>query len=366
MAETNPNTGEGSETNQNKPVGFTKSKKIGFFKIKSKPIYDNKKINNAPTNNNDNNTQDKTKQEDTSQKTNVQTTQSTTQKDTSNNNKKNKNRSMYITRILINKKGLDTSLTDINFKGTPYDFIKRMIFFSIILSIVVSILVLAIMLKLNVSPVGSAIIAIVSLIAMYNVFFNNFISYPIARGKKIGKEIDKDILFATRDMVISMRSGMPLFNAMTSVSTGYGWASHEFQKIVSLAQLGMPVEQAIEEVSSKSYSKTFKRIMLQASISIRVGADITTSLQGVVDDIMQERVIELRRYGQRLNALAMFYMIFGVIFPSMGIAVAAIMTTFISLVTIDTTTLVITLVFIVGVQLIFLNLIKSSRPSFSM
>ncbi len=370
MAETDPNVNESSQQNQ-KPVGFTKSKKIGFFKIKSKPIYDNKKAPDTPNNNNvQNNVTQTTNTQNTTQ-ANQNTTQNTKQNDATkdeNNktNKSNKSRSRYITRILINKKGLEASLRDINFKGTPYDFIKRMVFFSIIISIVVAVLILAIMLKLHVSPIGSVIIAGVSLIAMYNVFFNNFINYPLARGKKIGKEIDKDILFATRDMVISMRSGMPLFNAMTSISTGYGWASHEFSKIVSLAQLGMPVEQAIEDVSSKSYSKTFKRIMLQASISIRVGADITTSLQGVIDDIMQERVIELRRYGQRLNALAMFYMIFGVIFPSMGIAVAAIMTTFISLITIDTTTLIITLVFIVGIQLIFLNLIKSSRPSFSM
>ncbi|MEM0201021.1 MAG: type II secretion system F family protein [Candidatus Micrarchaeaceae archaeon] len=366
MAETTTSIDGNAQQDQNKPIGFTKSKKLGFFKIKSKPIYDNKKnqkpLDNEKTVSNNNSTTN------TNQNSNV-TKQNEEEKDKNNNqNTKNQNKkqSMYITRILINKKGLDSSLTDINFKGTPYDFIKRMILFSIIISVVVAILIFAIMIKLNVSPIGSVIISLVSLIAMYNVFFNNFINYPLARGKKIGKEIDKDILFATRDIVISMRSGMPLFNAMTSVSTGYGWASHEFGKIVSLAQLGMPVEQAIEEVSEKSYSKTFKRVMLQAGISIRVGADITTSLQGVIDDIMQERVIELRRYGQRLNALAMFYMIFGVIFPSMGIAVAAIMTTFISLITIDTTTLILTLVFIVGIQLIFLNLIKSSRPSFSM
>ena len=33
----------------------------------------------------------------------------------------------------------------------------------------------------------------------------------------------------------------------------------------------------------------------------------------------------------------MFYMLFGVIFPSMGIAVAAILTTFISIFTVDET-----------------------------
>ncbi len=338
-------------TKTGQPVGFTKSKKFLFIKIKSKPIYQNQK----PVKNNEVPKEQKPKNNEP-----------TTQQKKTNRTTDNDHKSKYITRIMISKKGLESALRDSGVKSNTYDFIKRMIMFSIIISVVVSILVGAILYKLNLSILAVIVISLVSLIAVYNMLFNNFINYPITRGRKLGKEIDKDILFATRDMVISMRSGMPLFNAMTSISTGYGWASNEFSKIVSLVQLGMPVEQAIDEVSEKSYSKTFKRIMLQASISIKVGADITTSLQGVIDDIMQERVIELRRYGQRLNALAMFYMIFGVIFPSMGIAVAAIMTTFISLVTIDTTTLILVLVFIVGIQVVFLNLIKSSRPSFSM
>ena len=49
-----------------------------------------------------------------------------------------------------------------------------------------------------------------------------------------------------------MRSGMPLFNAITAVSTGYGAASKEFAKIVELVQLGMPIEQAMDEVSARA------------------------------------------------------------------------------------------------------------------
>ncbi len=353
----NVSSADSQSSTSTQPIGFTKSKKFLFFKIKSKPIYEN---NKAPTQ-----VKPQKKETDKTQDKKIKPNKS---KDVAKPSaQKYVDNSKYINRMLMNRKGLESALRDIGIKNSPYSFIKKMVVSSIIIAIVVSILIAAILYKVGVSNVFAIlIISLVSLIAVYNTALNNFVNYPITRGRKLGKEIDKDILFATRDMIISMRSGMPLFNAMTSISTGYGWASHEFSKIVSLVQLGMPVEQAIDEITDKSYSKTFKRIMLQASISIKVGADVTASLQGVVNDIMQERVIELRRYGQRLNALAMFYMIFGVIFPSMGIAVAAIMTTFISLVTIDTTTLVMVLVFIVGIQIVFLNLIKSSRPSFTM
>ena len=109
------------------------------------------------------------------------------------------------------------------------------------------------------------------------------------------------------------------------MSVGYGAASKEFERIIDRVQLGVPMEQAIEEVSSKSKSPTFKRLMLQASTSIKVGSDVVSAIQDVINDVSQERIIELRRYGQRLNALAMFYMLFGVILPSLGIALAIIL-----------------------------------------
>lgn len=247
-------------------------------------------------------------------------------------------------------------------KDTPYNFVRRMFFFAVLTSVAITVAVGVIVVNYGLSP----ILAILTGIAAFFALFNKFVRYPMDKGKNTGKLIERDIIFATRDIVIGMRSGMPLFNAITLVSTGYGAASSEFAKIVERVQLGEPIEQAMDEVSSASDSRTFKRIMLQASVSIKSGADIISALEGVIDEVTQERVIELRRYGQRLNALAMFYMLFGVIFPSMGIAVAAILTTFISIITIDVSTLVFALVFIFFLQIMFLNIMRGSRPTFSM
>jgi flagellar protein FlaJ len=179
------------------------------------------------------------------------------------------------------------------------------------------------------------------------------------------RAVENDILFAARDMIVSMRSGLPLFNAMATVSVGYGAASKEFERIIDRVQLGVPMEQAIEEVSSKSKSPTFKRLMLQASTSIKVGSDVVSAIQDVINDVSQERIIELRRYGQRLNAIAMFYMLFGVIFPSMGLAVISIMSTFISFFPVNNDTLVLAVFALAILQFIFLQLVASSRPAFS-
>lgn len=268
----------------------------------------------------------------------------------------------YLSRVAAKNKDLEAALRAQGLKESPYEFVRKMFIYSMIISVVITASFGALLFAYGLNLV----LALALGVACFYALFNRFIRYPLDRNVVVGKDIEKDILFAARDLVISMRSGMPLFNAITAVSTGYGAASKEFAKIVELVQLGMPIDQALDEVSSRSKSKTFKRIMLQTTVSLKVGADVVSALQGVVEEVGQERIIELRRYGQRLNALAMFYMLFGVIFPSMGIAVAAILTTFISIFTVDENTLLFAFIGICFLQIIFLNIMRSSRPTFAM
>ncbi|MEM3841289.1 MAG: type II secretion system F family protein [Candidatus Micrarchaeaceae archaeon] len=149
-------------------------------------------------------------------------------------------------------------------------------------------------------------------------------------------------------------------------STGYGEASKEFAKITELVQLQTPLEDAIDKVIEDTQSKSFRRIMMQASVSIRAGADVVGALQSIINELESEREIELKAYGQRLNALAMFYMLFGVIMPSMGIAVITILTTFIALITVTPQMLFGALGGIALMQIIFLQMIRASRPVFAM
>lgn len=326
------------------PTGFAKQGSFLGFKIKSRPVYE-ERIGSASTY--DMKTAERTPPEQRkpgAKKTPLE---------------------RYINWVLIRKKDLQIALRAADIKKTPYDFVRDMMKYAIIIGIVITIAAAVALYHFGLQG-PQLILAPLLGAAMYGVLFGKFVNYPIDRSKQVGKEIEKDILFAARDIVISMRSGMPLFNAMTAACSGYGASSKEFSKVIELIQLGMPIESAMEEISSKSQSKTFKRVMLQASVSIKAGVDVTGALQEVVDEVMQERVIDLRRYGQRLNALAMFYMLFGVIFPSMGIAVATILTTFISIFTINVTVLALVLIGVAILQVIFINIMRSSRPVFAM
>ncbi|MDE1833286.1 MAG: type II secretion system F family protein [Candidatus Micrarchaeota archaeon] len=273
---------------------------------------------------------------------------------------------LYLASVASRHKGLEDALRKQGIKGSVTEFVQRMMVSAAMMSVVIGISIVILLIRLSLPAIEGVVFGILMGIAIFYVAFNSFLNFPSRKGRQSSKIIERDILFATRDMIISLRSGMPLFNALTAVSTGYGEASKEFQKIIEKVQLGTPLEESIDQTVAESKSSSFRRIMLQAAVSIKAGADVVAALQSVIDQLAQERIIELRRYGQRLNALAMFYMLFGIILPSMGIAVATILTTFISIFTVTPSVLAGAIVGIIFLQIIFLQLIRASRPVFAM
>lgn len=273
---------------------------------------------------------------------------------------------LYIESIGAKHKGLEAALREQNIKESLYEFVKRMIIASVMLAVVLSITMLILFVRIGISVIVAPILAGLLGIAVFYVALGIFLNFPTQKGRVTSKNIERDILFAARDMIISLRSGMPLFNAITSISVGYGDASKEFARIVERVQLGMPFEDAIDQTVAETRSPSFRHIMLQASVSIRAGADVVGALQSVIDQLSQERVIELRRYGQKLNAIAMFYMLFGIILPSMGMAVLTILTTFIAIFTVTPAVLASVVVGLLFLQIVFLQLIRGSRPVFTM
>ncbi|MDD5317909.1 MAG: type II secretion system F family protein [Candidatus ainarchaeum sp.] len=186
--------------------------------------------------------------------------------------------------------------------------------------------------------------------------------YPRVRRGSKERDLDRDVLYAGRDMVISLRSGVPLFNAMINVSKNYGTASKEFAKIVTRIQSGVPAEVALQEASEANSSQRFRQIIFQIIASLRSGSDVATALELVLSQISREQVISLKSYGQKLNPLTMFYLLFGIILPSIGITVGIILTSFIKI-NLDYRSLVGILFFLAFGQFTFLSIMRGIRPN---
>lgn len=210
------------------------------------------------------------------------------------------------------------------------------------------------------------VMAIAPLILIPLVIFYYLMLYPEAARLRRQKEMDYEIVFAGRHIVIALKSGMPLFDTFVGTSTGYGAVSKEFARIVDKVILGVPTNQAIREVVQYNPSKYFTRMLMQIANALSSGADVGDSLESVLDQISKEQMISLKEYSQKLTPIVMFYMVFGIIVPSLGIVLATVVFSAISGGSFGFSSgiLVIAFILIALVQFLFLGFIESSRPKY--
>lgn len=196
--------------------------------------------------------------------------------------------------------------------------------------------------------------------------FITLMSVPRVKAKERAQKIDSELVFAGRHMLIELKSGVPLFDSLLGVSRDYGVVSEEFNKIVEKVTLGVPMGTAMHAVAENNPSQYFNRVVLQMANSIASGSDVATALEASLEQISKEQVIELKAYGQKLNPIAMFFMVFGIIMPSLGVAFLIVVLSFLgkNSLAISSTTLLEILAAIGLVQFMFLKVIENSRPKF--
>jgi flagellar protein FlaJ len=197
---------------------------------------------------------------------------------------------------------------------------------------------------------------------LFSVFF--YIRYypGLITIRKI-KDLEKNLLFALRSMEIQIGSGISLFDSLVSISREkYGLISEEFKKVIKKISTGKSEIEALEDLVLRNPSLYFRRIIWQITNSIKSGADLSSTLRVIVEDLSYERLVSIRKYGSQLNPMAMIYMMMAVIFPSLGVSFLMILSSFSN---VKLTELVFWFIlgFTAFFQFIFIGLIKSRRPT---
>lgn len=186
--------------------------------------------------------------------------------------------------------------------------------------------------------------------------------YPKILSIRRTRALDSSLIPALRQLLIDLRSGVPLFQAMTSVASGYGEVSYEFRKMVKQMNAGMSQAEVLSEASRRIPSFKFRRIIWQINNALKVGSDVGTALEVMIDELTAERIDEIRRYGQELNPWIMIYMIAAVVVPSLGLTMLIVVLSFLN---IPVPKLVFPAVWILllAFHIFFISFVKTRRPA---
>jgi hypothetical protein len=108
----------------------------------------------------------------------------------------------------------------------------------------------------------------------------------------------------------------------------------------------------------------FRRSVWQIVNGMKSGADISGLIKDAINTISDEQLTQIQKYGGQLSPLALFYMLIAVIAPSLGTTFVIVISSFISLGegTVKAVFYGI-LIFTIFMQIMFMGIIKSRRPS---
>ncbi|MGM5481343.1 MAG: type II secretion system F family protein [Nanobdellota archaeon] len=212
------------------------------------------------------------------------------------------------------------------------------------------------------NPGGTFVLALAAGAIVAKIMYNFNVKKVDVSIRKRAKEIDRQVLFAGRFLLIKLNSGKPLITALEDASKGFGAATEYFKEIMRRIELGTPMEQALEEATEYCPSKHLKKILFQITTALKIGVDVTNFLSAIIDEISEEQLQEILRYGKKLSSLTMFYMLAAIVLPSLGMTLFVVGASMISI-NIDMLGFTIITVFLFFLQFIFISLFRSARPN---
>jgi flagellar protein FlaJ len=206
----------------------------------------------------------------------------------------------------------------------------------------------------------SLLFGIIAFPIVFAGIFYYFINSPRGKSNKINREIDHEIVYAGRFLLIELSGGVPLFDAIKNITSVYPVIGKYFGQIVDKVEAGKPIEIAMNEVMEITPSANFRKFLFQIISAMKTGGDISRALESITDQISNEQLIKIKEYGKRLNPMVLFYLLIAVIMPSLGIAILTMLSTFTGF-TLSFSNLIGVNVLVALLQLGFLSLIGGLR-----
>ena len=263
----------------------------------------------------------------------------------------------FVNRIASFFPALKKDLRIAHLSYSPTQYVNRILKTNVLYAILFTFLFFFVLQKAEFS--------LLLLVPIFIVLFILLFEYSLitikARIRKREREIDKEVLFVGRYLLVKLYSGRPLLNAFIETANSRGIATKYIKEIVNDIDTGTPIEEALNNAVIYSPSEKLRKILFQINNALKLGIDVTKPLESVLKEITKEEELEIKKYGKKLNTLVIFYMLVAVIIPSLGVAIFIVVSSFINF-PIDLQGLFIFVFFIVVMQFIFITLFKSIRP----
>lgn len=153
---------------------------------------------------------------------------------------------------------------------------------------------------------------IIIIIMMYILL----IYYPSIKKQNNYSDLNKELPYALRHMGIELKSGKGLHDALITIKNAeYGSLSEEFTRVLEEVKFGKSTEDSLVEMSHRVKSEGLSRAIHQIISTLRVGGNLSNSLDIIAKDITFDMQIKLKEYSQKLNSFILIYTFIAILAP---------------------------------------------------
>lgn len=153
--------------------------------------------------------------------------------------------------------------------------------------------------------------------------------YPNIMARSVAEKVDRELIFALKDMYVQINSGISLFDAMCNVSkSDYGHVSEEFGLAVREINAGDAEDKALEKLAMKTKSEYFKKALWQLITSMRSGSSTAGALRSVIDVLINYQHRMIKNYASELNFWILMFMLVAATIPTLGITLSVVLSSF--------------------------------------
>lgn len=258
---------------------------------------------------------------------------------------------------------LSLNLRQANLKETSEKYLSMCMFATFVFFIFISLILI---LMLFLFKVDDSIIVGLGISFIFSIFtFFQQVLYPRIMSRRKIRSLEQNLLPALQNFLIHLNSGVPTFNILTNIAGGnYGELSKEFNIAVKEINSGRNQIEALEDIAANNPSILFRRAIWQIANGMKSGAEMRIVISETINSLGEQQIIQIQNYGSQLSPLAMFYMLAAVIVPSLSVTFVIILSSFIALSPAMTKGALWGLLGgVIFIQIIFLGIIKSRRPT---
>lgn len=257
--------------------------------------------------------------------------------------------------------GLKTTISKLGYSFSAETYAVGSFFSSFLYGLVFSLLA-AVVLALRGDAEDPVRIAVAVGFSITMLFFLLHLIYPKIVLKKIAVMENKDLLFALREIIIDVDSGIPLFDSMKNVATGeYRQISAAFEIVVREVETGTPEVDALKHLALRTESEYTKRTIWQMVNALESGASMKNALTGIADALEAANYREIKNYSTNLNFMLLIYMLIAAVVPSLGVTFMVLLSAFGGL-GVDLGTVGLLIGGSILLQIIMIGYMSSTRP----